>query len=203
MPATINGDYSSYPSSIRGVFPHLAGEACELRQSWEVYSHLFMSDKARTELLANRLGGVLGMFQSLLADEMTLSISRLTDKDSRAQTNLSLWALQAAIPDAKDAEFGKNVNGALDQIIKDATSIRKHRHKRLAHYDLAVSLSAEILPTVTFNDIRKVVEKIEALLNLFYWEFENTTMFFDTLPATDLTGKMEATAYKAHAYDLL
>jgi len=162
-----------------------------------------MSDKARTELLANRLGGVLRMFQSLLADEMTLSISRLTDKDSRAQTNLSLWALQAAIPDAKDAEFGKNVNGALDQIIKDATSIRKHRHKRLAHYDLAVSLSAEILPTVTFNDIRKVVEKIEALLNLFYWEFENTTMFFDTLPATDLTGKMEATAYKAHAYDLL
>ena len=68
MTTTIEGDYSKYPVSIREVFPHLAGEACELRQSWVVYSHLFMEKKEFTDAMAERLGGVLVMFQSLRSD---------------------------------------------------------------------------------------------------------------------------------------
>ena len=203
MPATITGDYSKYPAAIRSVFPHLAGEACELRQAWEVYSYLFMSERKRTELLGERLGGVLGMLQSLLQDEMFLSIARLTDKDSRAQPNLSLWTLLAAIPDSSDAHFSASVRASLDRICIAAAGVRRHRHKRIAHFDLDVSLNASILPAVTFQEVRSILEQIEAFLNLFYWEFERTTMFFDALPAYDITGHAEVSVHKARAYDLL
>ena len=172
MTAIIEGDYSKYPASIREVFPHLAGEACELRDSWTVYSHLFMEKKELTDRLGERLGGVLGIFQSLLQDQMFLSIARLTDKDSRAQTNLSLWSLLPSVADARDADFGKKVETSLNQICAVAAGVRKHRHKRIAHFDLGVSLSTAILPVVTFEEIRRVLEQIETFLNLFYWEFE-------------------------------
>jgi AbiU2 len=203
MTTTIEGDFSKYPISIQKVFPHLAGEACELRQSWVIYSHLFMEKKKFTDAMAERLGGVLVMFQSLLQDAMFLSIARLTDKDSHGQTNLSLWGLLAAIPDTRNANFGDKVKNSLDQIYAAAADIRKHRHKRLAHFDLSVSLSTAVLPVIVFTEIRSVMEQIETFLNLFYWEFENTTMFFDSHSAYDITGKAEETMYKAQAYDLL
>ena len=205
MTTTIEGDYSKYPVSIREVFPHLAGEACELRQSWVVYSHLFMEKKEFTDAMAERLGGVLVMFQSLLQDAIFLSIARLTDKkDMNGKTNLSLWCLVASVQDARNAIiFGNKVKNSLDQIYADAANIRKHRHKRLAHFDLSVSLSTVALPDVVFTEIRSVMEQIEAFLNLFYWEFENTTMFFDSHSALDITGKAEETMYKVQAYDLL
>jgi hypothetical protein len=202
MPVTITGDYSKYPPSIRTVFPYVAGEVCELRQAWEIYSHLFMAEKKRTDAMAERLGGVLGMFQDLLQDQMFLSIARLTDKDSRSQANLSLWSLPASIPDARDTDFNEKVTRSLDQISAAAATVRKHRHKRIAHFDLSTSLSAALLPVVTFKEMRCVIELIEAFLNLFFWEFERTTMLFDS-SAHDITGQAEVTVYKARAYDLL
>ena len=95
------------------------------------------------------------------------------------------------------------MKNSLDQIYADAANIRKHRHKRLAHFDLSVSLSTVALPDVVFTEIRSVMEQIEAFLNLFYWEFENTTMFFDSHSARDITGKADETMYKVQAYDLL
>ncbi len=203
MPATITGDYSKYPASIRAVFPYLAGETCELRQTWEVYSHLFMEKEELTEEMAERLGGVLGTFQSMLQDEMLLSITRLTDKDSNMPQNLSLWRLTAAIPDVGDPGFGQNVTRTLDAIWAATADIRKHRNKRIAHFDLRVSLSSAILPVVTFKEIHALLEQIESFLNLFNWQFEGTTMLFNTLPARDITGAAEDTTYKARAYDLL
>jgi hypothetical protein len=202
MTATIAGDYSKYPISIREVFPHVTGEACELRDWWEVYSHLFMEKEDLTEAMDERLGGVLRIFQSLLQDEMFLTITRLTDKDSRAQKNLTLWRLLDSIPDARDAGFGDKVRSSLEQIYKAAASIRTHRHKRIGHSGLSESLGTEILPIVTFNEIRGVLEQIEEFLNLFCWEFENMTLLFTGSPL-EITGQAEETIYKAHAYDLL
>jgi len=174
--ATITGDYSKFPPAIRGVFPNLAGETSELRQAWAVYSHLFMEKKELTDAMGERLGIVIGMFQSMLQDEMFLSIARLTDKNSLGQTNLSLWGLLAAIPNAGHASFGQDVTTALEKIFAAAARIRKHRHKRIAHCDLKVALRSAILPVVTFEEIRAVLEQIEEFLNLFHWEFEGMTM---------------------------
>ena len=203
MPSTVSGDFSNFPLSIREIFPMVYGEACELRQAYDVYFYLFMAKEKRTVTMGEKLGGVLGMFQSLLQDEIFLSIARLTDKDSRAQKNLSLWALLDAIPGATSAGFEAKIKDALDQIVKDAKSLRTHRHKRLAHFDLAVSLSSATLPVVTFKELEDLRGQIESFLNIFYEEFAQTSILFDAFSSRQITHPAEVTCYKALAYDLL
>ena len=203
MISTISGDYSKYPASIRDAFPCLAGETMELGQAWGVYSRLFMEEQSRTELFASRLGGVLGMFQNQLQDELFISIARLTDKDSRDQENLSLWSLLVAIPETADETFSASVTDKLNAIYSAAYGIRKHRHKRLAHFDKNTNLKLSVLPVVTFREIREIITLMEEFLNVFYWQFERTTMIFDCLSPYDLSDRMETTVYKAEAYDAL
>ena len=89
----MGGDFSKYPEPLRDVLPYLQGEACDLRTSWQVYKHLFMASEERTAAIGKRLGGLLGVFQNLLQDDMFVGIARLTDKDSKHQKNLTLWSL--------------------------------------------------------------------------------------------------------------
>ena len=106
------------------------------------------------------------------------------------------------MPFACDPLFAIKVSQSLGKIWTAAETIRKHRHKRIAHFERGVSIKATTLPVVTFTEIRTVVELIEEYLNLFLWEFEQTTMFFD-LGVCDITDAAEKTALKAQAYDKL
>ena len=203
MPTLLNGDYSKYPEPIREIFSCLCGETCELRQAWSVYRRLFMEDRKFTLTMRGHLGPLSGFFQTTLQDVMLLSIARLTDKDNQSQANLSIWCLREAVPFATAPEFSKKVNEALAAITQAADTIRKQRHKRIAHFDRNVSLNVAALPKVTLVEIRTVIELIEGFLNLFFWEFERTTMQFDMLVGRDITGVAEKTISKAQAYDRL
>ncbi len=103
MATTLDGDYSKFPAIIRDAFAHVAGETCALRESWLIYHRLFMHDESLTELMSERLGPLLRVFQVSLEDTMFLSIARLTDKDTRRQPNLSVWTLGGAIPHARSS----------------------------------------------------------------------------------------------------
>ena len=118
MPTKVEGDYSRFPSSIRGAFPYLQGEACKLRQALEVYSHLFTQEADRTEFLSKRFGALLVVFQNLLQDELFLAVTRFTDRD---RDSLALHALLSAIPSAEDPAFEANVSATLHAIEEDVT----------------------------------------------------------------------------------
>jgi hypothetical protein len=203
MVTTLGGDYSKYPAAITGAFARVAGETCAMRESWLIYNRLFMQDEDFTEHMSEQLGPLLGVLQTLLEDSMFLSIARLTDKDSRQQPNLSVWTLRDAIPFAKSPDFATKVEGALNAIQDAAADIRAHRHKRIAHFDRDVGLEVKSLPVVQFSALKNVLEMIEKYLNLFFWEFERTTMSFDMIVTDNITGKAEVTAIKAQVYDLL
>ena len=181
----------------------MAGSVVELHQTWAVYHRLFMEDQALTELMSKSLGGVLGLFQTALEEDMFLSIARLTDRDNRAQSNLSVWSLKAAVPFAKEPAFAAKVSTSLTDLLVAADDIRKHRHKRLAHFDLNVSLKTTALPTVLFSSLRSVIEKLEDYVNLYSEEFAQTRIAFEYIQGHDLTGKAEVTVLKARAYDKL
>jgi hypothetical protein len=115
--AILEGDYTKYPESIRETLPRLAGEVFELRGHWGVYSRFFMETKEFTDTLEEGLGDLLNMLQTLLEEQMLLSISRLTEKSSHAQKNISLWSLSVAISNARDASsFGGKVEDSLSDL---------------------------------------------------------------------------------------
>jgi AbiU2 len=203
MATTLDGDYSKYPAAIRDAFARVAGETCALQEKWLIYHRFFMEDKSLTNLVSERLGPLLGLFQAILEDTIFLSISRLTDKDTTHQPNLSVWTLRDAVSSARSSDFAFKVDSSLNKIWNAAADIRTHRHKRIAHFDYNVGLKANSLPVVQFAAFKTILEVIEDYLNLFFWEFEQKTMVFRMLSTDNITGKAEMTAMKAHVYDLL
>jgi len=203
MPAKVNADYSRFPISIREVLPYIEGEVSELRNYWQIYHFLFMDKEQKTIFFGERFGPLLGVLQNLLGAQMILNIARLTDKDSKKQRNLSLWALTEAIQYAKETDFEQKVNSALDEITTTVSKMRTHRHKQIAHFDLEVSLGLSPLPEVLLSEIKTALEQMENFLNLFEWEFAKTTVGFDGLSSGMIVEPAFVTACKAKVYDEL
>jgi hypothetical protein len=203
MPAKVTGSYSSFPASIREIMPYVEGEVSELRNHWQIFHFFFMDKPEKTEFFGERFGPLLGVLQDLLEKQMILSISRLTDKDSKSQRNLSLWSLTAAIQSAKSKDFGKKVNSALLAISATVEKARKHRHKQIAHFDLDVSLGLSPLPTIFLKELYSALEQMEDFLNLFHWEFSQSTVGFDSLSSGMIYEMAFVTACKAKVFDEL
>jgi hypothetical protein len=203
MPAKVNSDYSQFPISIRDVMPYVDGEVTELRNYWQIYHFLFMDKEQKTNFFGERFGPLLGVLQNLLGAQMILTIARLTDKDSKRQRNLSLWALTDAIQSAKEKDFCQKVNSALDAISTTVAKMRTHRHKQIAHFDLEVSLGLSPMPEVFLSEIKAALEQMEEFLNLFHWEFTKTTVGFDALSSGMIFESAFVTACKAKVYDEL
>src|SRR5438132_1119133 len=95
MATNLEGDYSKYPEVTREAFSRIAGETCDLRQTWLIYHRLFMDDERLTQVMSEQFGPLFGVLQAALEDLLFLSVSRLTDKDNPRQPNLSVWTLKA------------------------------------------------------------------------------------------------------------
>jgi len=203
MATRLEGDYSNFPEAIRESFSRVAGETCALRETWLIYHRLFMDDERLTEVLSEQFGPLLGVLQNTLEDLLFLSISRLTDKNTARQPNLSVWTLKSAVQFCTTPEFPVRVDAALDEIWKLAADLRLHRHKRIAHFDRDVGLKITPLPEVKLPAFKNVLESIERYLNLFFSEFDQVPMRFEMLSAHEITGKAEISALKARAYDIL
>ncbi|HEY5910601.1 MAG TPA: hypothetical protein VJA21_08365 [Verrucomicrobiae bacterium] len=204
MRAKLHGDFSKYPSEIRDIFRALKAEVLEVRSEWLVYHHLFMEDEQFTQVMSRGLGGVLGALQNMLQTNLLLAIARLVDPATgiKGDKNLSLRNLCEEVP-ANTGTLRKDATKLLNKIGAAAGNVKFHRHKSIAHYDLEISLEAKQLPSVTFREIRRILEQIEAFLNLFERHFENSETLFTELPAREITGRCEATVLKALAYDRL
>jgi hypothetical protein len=204
MRAEIQGDYSRYPRAIQKPMQCLEGEIIGLREAWEIFHHLFMDEESRTKFLCEHFGGTLGAFQGLLLDDLFLCIARLTDRNSRQQENLSVWALREGIPFARNVPaFGADVSKVLSKIDAAAETIRQHRHKRIAHLDKHVNFGTASLPPVLHGELKAAMEQMEMLLNLFQFEFIGGQSEYKHLDVIDYTSPLEVAAEKAAAYDAL
>jgi hypothetical protein len=201
MPAQSTDDYSKYPEPLRDVLPYLHGEVCYLRARWAVFKHLFISNPDRTKEFGERLGGLLGFFQSHLQDGMIIGIARLLDRDGLLQKNLTMWSL-AERCERWEAPVAIDVRSALGRLVEHVSELRSHRHKRIAHFDLPASLGHSRLPDLTFAKIREAIEQLETILNLVSQRAVNTTTMFAMLDHRDITTTAEITIYKAMAYDV-
>lgn len=200
MPSKVSGDFSKYPEAIREVFPYLFGETCVLRSDWQVYHHLFIANEGRTSIFADHLGALLGTFQNQLQDKMFISISRFTDRDRGPYKYLSLWTLVDCCQ-SWDPVVAIELSTQVEKLESSVQNIRAHRHRRLAHYGLSVSLERTALPVVLLSEIKEAIKNIELVINFVARKACNTTIFFEVLDHRDITSAAEITVCKAAAYD--
>jgi hypothetical protein len=202
MPSKVTGDFSKLPDEIREVFPYFYGEACELQIAWRIYHSMFMSGDERTRLLGTYLGPLLGRFQILQQNEIFMAIGRLTDRDHSTQKNFSLWALVDAY-EKWDPRLGAELRSGVERLYANVKDIRQHRHKRLAHYDLGITLEVDSLPEVRLGELREAIEEIAALINQVARSTGFGSILFEVLDGKDSTWPAEMAVYKAKAYDAL
>ena len=205
MFAVIEGDYSKLPERIREIFKLLEEHVLELHEGYGVYSHLFMKSEQKTETLAAYTGATLAWIQNLLQDAMCLQIAKLTDPDNRKQENLSIYKLaELGVPLSRDpVSFDARVKAAQNSIKQAVDNIRTHRHKRLGHFDLEVSLEESLAPLPVFQEIHHAIELLGQFLTMFHREYGSPGMLYEFVRAEEITDKFEITVRKAMAYDAL
>jgi len=205
MFVSIEGDYSKLPEPIREILKLLEEHVLGLHEGYGVYRHLFMKSEQKTATLASYTGATLAWFQNLLQDAMCLQIAKLTDRDNRFQENLTIHKLaELGIPLSRDPiAFAPRVQASRDSIEKAVEKIRKHRHKRLGHFDLNVSLKESLVPLPVFQEIHHAMELLEQFLTMFRREFESPEMRYEFVRAEDITDQFEITLRKAMAYEAL
>lgn len=196
----MTGDFQKYPAPLRDVLPHLIGEVCDIYGCWNSYRHLFMTNEARTHEYGRRLDSVLGWLQQYLQDDMIISVTRLMDKDVGKQRNLTMWSLVERCHQW-DPSVASEVESLLDALALHISDIRLHRHKRIAHFDLPVSLGHTQLPHLPLSRLRESFEQLAHVLNVVTRKAANTTTMFDMMDHRDVTTIAEITIYKAMAYD--
>jgi hypothetical protein len=205
MFVSIEGDYSRFPEPIREIFKLLEEHVLELHEGYGVYSHLFMKSEQKTDILATYTGATLAWFQNLLQDAICLQIAKLTDPDNRVQENLTIHKLaELGVPLSRDSvSFAARVQASKDSIERAVRNIRTHRHKRLGHFDLDVSLKESLLPPPVFQEIHHAIELLGQFLTMFHHEFGSAEMRYELVREEDVTDQFEITVRKAMAYDAL
>ncbi len=172
----------------RKLFKGLQEAVINLHMYWMVYRQLFDSSEKRIRLLNATGSHVFYVFQNLLIDEITLSISRLTDpafskvKGHRV-SNLSIDRLLVKVDGRSDPVLKTDLKRLLNISKADAKKFRERRNKAVAHHDLASVLKIRTsIPGISKRDIKSAISAIAKTMNVFeYYHLKSTTAYDMTI----------------------
>lgn len=159
---------------------------------WKQYEQLFAVDQETVMLLNKSAPTFFGVIQAQLWDSVILGISRLTDSpEMRHNKNLSI---EAVLPLVKEDALRATLSGLCSQANYDAEFARKHRHKRIAHNDLAHirDKAAHPLPGASREKIKKSLESIRAVLEALNGHYRESTMLYDDMIFDGGAGRLVA-----------
>ena len=171
------------PSNLRDIFGHLKGELVELHQSFEEFHSLYLS-QAKVEVLNKTAPVFFARHQAILANELVLSISRLTDPNqnrSRNKENLTFSCLLDDQIKANAPALFASLELNWSKLSKNSIPVRFLRNKRIAHTDLATRLTPEspIGKDVTVARIRQILAQMVTFLNAFEFHFTDAITAYD------------------------
>lgn len=69
------------PPEMFKLYKPLYNQVCRLHSKWEIFCQLYAADKDILDLLNKSAGGFFRVVQDVLAHDVLLNLSRLTDPD--------------------------------------------------------------------------------------------------------------------------
>ena len=171
------------PSHLHDIFGHLKGELVELHQSFKEFRNLYLS-QAKVELLNKTAPVFFARHQAILANELVLSISRLTDPTqtgSQANGNLTIACLLDDQVRANAPKLFTSLELQWRELSKNSMPVRALRNKRIAHTDLAARLTPQssLGKDVTTARLREILAQMVTFLNAFEFHFTDVTTAYD------------------------
>lgn len=141
---------------------------------FSILFHLYLKDD-RARYFSETLPSIFGLLQQSLLNETILDICKLTDP---ARNNFSLKRLskQLKTRNTKLQNLGLKLEKRIEQ--KDVKNIRKHRHKRISHYDYEVFMSSAKLPKLKIKQINNILTDLMIILDKIALELFGGEIFY-------------------------
>lgn len=137
----------------------------QISYRWQIFRQLYDSGTESIEAMNRRGSNVFQLLQKLIIDDVTLSLARLTDSATvGGNANASLpYLLSKSSPYLEQNDFAR-LDGLLDQLISNVSTIRGHRNKALAHSDLKLVLRPDRLPPLTDGELESAMETCRSIM---------------------------------------
>lgn len=124
------------PAGIAEVYRPLRGELVNIHVQWRLFLQLYGTDPDRIELLNRFAGGLFGVVQEVLYDDLVLAVFRLHDPAKSGKfENLSLPSLVGAVRGVNSQLAASLARGSGD-LVALLDPYAEWRNKRIAHNDL-------------------------------------------------------------------
>lgn len=184
----MGSEFPGMPDEIEGAFVVLSDDVTHVHHAWQTFSTLFDGDEKREELLYDSAVTFFDQLHTLLAENLLLGLSRLTDpaiqgKGKNQRTNLTLERLVLAIDQQRFPALRADCEALLAEISQRVDGIRDRRHRLIAHrdHDAALGRSKKPFSAVLRTDISGALEKVAELMNRIRLEFTGGDMEYATI----------------------
>lgn len=154
-----------FPKKVRQVHKILSDDLVWLAYTWRTYKTLYGHSDKRIDLLEHAGVSFFYIVEQAIYTAVALNICRLTDPATsgwgkKQQENLTFERLCLEIEAEGNAALHRKVKRILKVLDASVRSLRKLRHKNLAHLDLkrAIRKAARRLPA------RKKIDEVLALM---------------------------------------
>ncbi|MEX0707659.1 MAG: hypothetical protein WD078_06805 [Woeseia sp.] len=147
----------------------------QISYRWQIFCQLYDSGPESIDAMNRRGSNVFQLLQTLIIDDIVLSLARLTDKASVGRNvNASLPYLLDQASRYLDQNDHTILEASLADLTREVVRIRNHRNKALAHVDLRSALHADRLPRLTYDELESAMAKCKQFMSdltavLFGW----------------------------------
>jgi hypothetical protein len=163
------------PQELKGFYGYLSGALLEACESFLVVERLYMN-KDVVALMNSIAPEFFALLRELLAHDIFLCISRLTDKpEVGRRENLTLSRLVLELSDQKYSALRSRLDQKCKKIEELSDPVRLYRHKLLVHADKVECLkeNTDLGEKIPIKLLRELLEQIADFLNTFDFEFTN------------------------------
>ena len=162
------------PGSLKSLFEELETEVVWLHGRWIIYRQLFGTSEERVDLLNASAGTFFQVLQTLMLDDVSLSIGRLADSaGSGSRRNVSLRALLEDDAVRQDPGLVSTLVAQIELVDRNTQPFCTLRHKRVAHRDLkhALGVDGSMLPAVSRTQVESALLHIRNVMNSVHVHF--------------------------------
>jgi hypothetical protein len=182
---------NNIPEPVYEVFDRIRKEVLWMHVTWTIYRQLFAHSEQRIELL-NKCGGLaFRIFEETLWDGIQLSLTKLTDPaTSFGKDNLTFEQLQARLEKSEDTTPCAKLRNLLDGLKDKCAAVRRHRNKRLAHFDLKTAMQdGANLDPISRRMIEEVLSLVREYMNIIDSHYDqNDTKYEQVLGISTADG---------------
>lgn len=189
------------PADISATWEFLNGEVIWLHGRWSMYRQLFGTSEARIDVLNEVAPTFFSTLQSVLLDEVQLTLSRLSDPErSGRRQNVTLETLMNAIGALPESGLAAVLAVDLNEFRERCNTIVLRRNRRIAHYDMSTQRAAEGLPGASRQEIELALDGLRKFMTKIYSFYMNSYMAYEHFVLNDDANNIVRAAGEALRY---